>query len=74
MSKTYPKKNLLRNTFRRTYPSSVDSGAKVVNYFEMCKKNAVLGRFFVWRIGNYFRNVVNRFRKGVNFFRNQDNL
>ena len=44
--------------------------AKVVNYFGLCKKNAVLKRFFVWRVGNYFRNVVNRFRKGVNFFRN----
>ena len=35
----------------------------------MCKENAVLGRFFAWRIGNYFRNVVNCFRKGVNLFR-----
>ena len=25
-------------------------------------------RFFVWRIGNYFRNVVNIFRNGDNFF------
>ena len=48
----------------------LNTGAKVVNYFGLCKKNAVLGRFFVWRVGNYFRNVVNRFRKGVNFFRN----
>ena len=50
------------------------TGAKVVIFCEMSKKNAVLGRFFVWRVGNYFRNVVNRFWKGVNFFRNQDNL
>ena len=50
------------------------TGAKIVNYFELSKKNAVLGRFFVWRIGNYFRNVVNLLRRTVNFFRRQDEL
>ena len=43
--------------------------AKVVNYFGLSKKNCILVRFFVWRIGNYFRNLVNLFRNRVNLFR-----
>ena len=33
--KTYPKKNLLQNTFRWTYPSGVDSAAKLHKIFEI---------------------------------------
>ena len=51
--------------------SYVISPAKIHFFFEMCKKNRFLGRFFVWRIGNYFRNEVNLFRNEVNFFRRQ---
>ena len=43
MSKTYPKKDPLRNAFRRTYFSPAqDSGAKVQKNLQVCKKKRIL--------------------------------
>ena len=58
----------------RRHPRRGIAGAKIVKNLQVCKKNRILVRFFVWRIGNYFRNVVNLFRNGDNFFRDRDDF